>query len=115
MYACTEKKNRRTFTKVLIDIFGDFVFFFILFSIFQILYNEHIIYNQEKGQKNIVWLLSGHQKVHYMFKYWQRQFLTCEHVSQVSEGEQRFTFLNPKLMMEPDLVLNPIFLKKHCF
>lgn len=30
-----------------------------------------------------MWLFSGH--IYYRFRYWQRQFFTCEHVSQVSE------------------------------
>lgn len=66
----------------LTGIFGYLVFFLMLFSILQIFYEEHI-YNQKKKAKNIMWLFSGH--IYYMFRYWQRQFFTCEHVPQVSE------------------------------
>lgn len=51
--ACMEKKTRRTHTKVLIGFFGDLIFFFMLFSVFQIFYKGHIVYRQEKG-KNVV-------------------------------------------------------------
>ena len=76
-----EKKNRRAYAEVNWHLWL-FSFLPMLFSILQIFYKEHI-FNQEQRQKNIVWLFSGH--IYYMFKFWQRQFFTCEHVSQVSE------------------------------
>ena len=73
-------------------------FFSLYFSVFQIFFSFTI---KKKG-KSRAWLLCG--PVHFIFKHWQKPFLTCEQVSQVSEGEHRFTLVGSKQVIPPATV-----------
>lgn len=105
VYVCIEKKTRRTYTKVSIAIFGDWIFF-ILFPILKIFCNEHIVYNQENT-------LSGSFLVRFII--YSRISRNCWLLSRRHRESIDSLFLSAEPMLEPDTVLKPISLNKCCF
>lgn len=76
--------------------------FFLYTFLFSKFSTMNISFTIKKKGKSRAWLLCG--PVHFIFKHWQKPFLTCEQVSQVSEGEHRFTLVGSKQVIPPATV-----------